>query len=248
MRNWIWVLLFSYLAVGHAQEIKTLDKLQLTLERTQKLIDYSEHSSEIIDSLWFVGKEYKFLNSNSIGSPFFFDEVKFNGSVIFNGKRYSDLNLFYDIVKDALVLHHSSSQLGFIFVELNKAWVEQFNLEKNGINYGFLSDTYFRNLKNKLPEGYFELVYENNLILLFKSSKVPIFDAYSSNHYKFIFKQTIYLIKNNRAYNITKKSDFLSVFEKSKKQIRSFLRHSNFFYNNASRSELISLIKYCENL
>ena len=250
MKYSYWIILLFILSAGiNAQESNNLKNMELTRERTEKLLDYSNLSWHSEDSLWYVGKEYKFFNTRGLGTPFFFDEMKLKGSLVFNGKSFDALDLFYDIVKDELVLHYLTTNRGSVFIVLNKAWISEFSLDVNSENYQFVPETHFNNnLINKVPEGFIEIAYKGNLKLLLKYSKKLRFEATSSDRFSYIFEQYMYLIKENKCYDITKKSQILSAFPDKKNQIKTYLRKSQIHYNKASRKELISLIQYCEKL
>jgi hypothetical protein len=249
LRYHIWIIVvFTLSNNSRAQDSTKLKNIELTRDRTAKVIEYSSLPRDNEDSLWYIGKEYEFLNTKDLGTPFFFDEMKFKGSLVFNGRSYSDLILFYDLVRDELVLHAKTKSKGSVFIILNKAWISEFSLEKNNEFFRFLPDSYFNNLLNKLPEGFLEVSYDNKLKLLFKYSKKIHFENNTSDRFNYNFEQNIYLIKENKSFEITSKSKFLSVFPEHKKQINAFLRKSQFRYKNATRSELISLIEYCEKL
>ncbi len=250
MRSNCWIIILFLFSVGiKAQETKDLENIDLTQERTIKLNDYSNLSWHSEDSLWYVGKEYKFFNTRGLGTPFFYDEMKLKGSLVFNGKSYSALDLFYDIVKDELVLHYLTKIRGSVFIILNKAWISEFTLDVNDIKYHFIPESYFNNgLINKLPEGFVELAYDGNIKLLLRYSKKLHFEATSSDRFNYIFEQKIYLIKDNKCFDVTKKYQILSVFPDNKNQIKTYLRKSQIHYKKATRSNLISLIQYCEKL
>lgn len=249
MNVYLLICLLVILTTGvFAQETGNTEKFKFTDERTRMLEELSGLSPMTEDPYWFVGKEYRFFYTGTTGTPFFMDETNIKGSLVFNGKKYSDQILFLDLVLENLVLNRDFKDKSSVYVSLNNAWIEEFSLEINGGNYRFLPVSYFSYVENKLPDGFLEVVYYNDLKLLFKHSKELHFEAIVNDNFKYKLKTIMYLVKDNKSFEITRRSELLSLFPENKKQIRSFLREYGIIYKNAIRHELKLLIGFCEGL
>jgi len=248
MKCGLFIAVFlSFSIIIKAQVLVDRNNNDFIQKRTARLLEISDLMRHNEDSLWFVGKEYKFFDSRNIGTPFFYETMKLQGSVVFNCQSYSGLDLFYDLVTDELVLQHKLKNGDCFFVALNKYWVEEFSLFNGYETFRFLKDSDFDYLKNKLPQGFLEIVYDNDLKLLIKYSKELKFEPSRTEHdYRYVYKMNRYLVKGNKCYQVTKKTGLFLVFPKNRKQIKTFLHKSKINYKKASRSELISLIEYCE--
>lgn len=248
LRVKIWIAVLFLLPVSlYAQMEKENESIRLMHERTKSLHSLSGKFPLPQDENWGIGKEYIFKYTQSMGTPFFMDELDFKGTVIFNGKKHDNLTLFHDLITRDLVLHHAFKGGNYAYICLNDAWIEEFILEKDDKTYYFLRSDYFDNkAESLLPEDFVEVIYNKELKLLFGHIKEISFNASEQNPESFTYIQKVYLIKDNTSFDVTRKSDFTSIFPHNKKQIRTFIRRSGFSYKKLTRSELISLMQLCE--
>lgn len=197
------------------------------------------------DELLFIGSQYFPLHYNTDGHQYYKTSNYTEGSVFLQDKHYSQLSLKYDIELDEIVLLYS-----------NVSGSEQsIVLQPHAIDSVYLHQTVFIP-QRLLPDstfnkGYYELIYNNNLVLFAKHRKyysvdnmdtTPPFGKYCET------TTSMYLYLNGETYKVNRRRHFLSCFEEHKSEIRRFMRRNKIRYNKANRNELEQLIHFCYEL
>ncbi len=155
------------------------------------------------------------------GTPFLYSYLQ-PGTVEYDGKKYTDTELMYDLVKDELILLHYN---GSARIQLIKSKVEAFTIaDRNFIHVK--SD---RSIDWGINEGYYEVIHKGKDLLLKKNLKV-LQTSYTSHSGRVdVFdRQKYYLVKNGKAIQISSRKSFLSLLGKT--DIDSKLRKSGITY------------------
>jgi hypothetical protein len=155
------------------------------------------------------------------GTPFLYSYLQ-PGSVEYDGKKYSDTELLYDLVKDELVLLHYN---GSARIQLIKSKVEAFKIA--GRNF-----IHVKADKSKdwgINEGYYEVIYRGKDLLIKKNLKV-LQSSYTSQSGRVDVydRKKFYLVRNDKANQVNSRKSFLSLL--GKKDIDSKLRKTGITY------------------
>lgn len=155
------------------------------------------------------------------GTPFLYSYLQ-PGTVEYDGKKYTDTELLYDLVKDELVLLHYN---GSARIQLIKSKVEAFTIAER-------SFIHIKAEKSKdwgINEGYYEVIHQGKDLLLKKNLKI-LQTSYTSHSGRVdVFdRQKFFLVRNGKANQISSRKNFLSLIGKS--DIDSKLRKSGITY------------------
>lgn len=180
-------------------------------------------------------------NSKVTGDPHFISDSFLKGSVTFNGRNFSDLDLKYDIYSDELVYRPASHPVIF----LNKEMVDSFE-----INSGFRS-YYFYNAgidPRRGPAGYVNLLYDGPTSLLVKYAKKiqPLADQ--GIHDLFHQELRIYLRKDTVITPVTGRKQLLGVLEDRKKELREYMKRHRLRIAIKEPDSLIPVLEYYDSL
>jgi len=190
------------------------------------------------------GIVYPIPDSKIKGNPFLLDAWAPTALYI-NNNTFHNFYVNYDLIIDNIVLKIELANGIERLIDLNKFQIDSFRLAN-----GFFINSLVLN-KDKPSPTFLERIYKGDYSLYMKYEKVFIrkynntspFGKYSS------VRKDIYLFYNNELYNVTRKSTFLSHFEKSKQSdIKKFMKRNHIRYRKALKSDLMELMKYCDIL
>jgi hypothetical protein len=200
------------------------------------------------DSLWYQGRIYEFELRAQIGTPYFLDKGTLEGNLTFKGKVYEDLLLSYNLVMDELIIEKKVDITSSIKLVLNKYFVEEFTLRAYGNHYHFRLHTEIKPIHDKLKEGFYEVAYDDDLMMLVKHQKVLLFDASRSDHYSYQGEKQVYLILAGRIFKVDSRRDYLQAFQEHKKSLRKYLRRSKINFEKSGTQTLSALCAYSKSL
>lgn len=196
------------------------------------------------DDLLINGVKYRAENIRANGNPFFEWERTLGEELFIKGQSYKNVNLFYDINLDQLILKKVQKNYFELEIVLNTSFIDSFYLA----NHLFVNLQCFS--KKNENTGYYEKIYAGRNMLLKKYKKrfVDSFDnrnpfgKFSPMHFTlFIFTEDI-LVKVNS------KKELLKFYSENKKQIRRFIRKNRTRYKKLSNPELIKLMNFCDEI
>ena len=135
-------------------------------------------------------REYSYLLAE--GHPFFGDGKMHKGAALYDGILYENLMLWYDMVKDQVVI---TSPFGAYKVYLISSQVDSFSIE----------DHRFIRLKDSLNptaprNGFYEQLYKGRISLLKKNRKFLREDVQLSGVRQFIDSSVSYYVKKGDTY------------------------------------------------
>ena len=110
------------------------------------------------------GRIWRNQYSNAVGDQFFLANTFLKGSVTFNGRRFNNLDLQYDITNDELILRIES----YPVIIMNKEMVDSFNLFFENRNYHIINAG---NDTSSVLRGYVNVLYDGPSTLYVKYSK-----------------------------------------------------------------------------
>jgi hypothetical protein len=212
---------------------------------------YGQTNSETSLYNWFdntVGKEnlgahngslhinpYRTVDKNN--HCYIYEEFN-KGDISYDGQSYYDVNLKYDVYKDALIIKpHETSD--YMSVNLIQEKTDSFSI--NGKNFVNLSHS-----KSALPEfikGYYEEIPIGNKIIFYikhhKDRREIIKDVTVYNEFE--EKNEFFLNYENTFYKVNTKKEIVKIFPKYKNKIDDF-------YSENKDMEKSNKNKFTENL
>lgn len=177
------------------------------------------------------------------------DKVKFyktgewlSGSVVYAGQLFSNLRLKYDVFEDQLLIK-----------KLDRLGGGPMLLFKDKVSSFIIDGTEFVNINNPKIDrsfnGYFELLWSNDIRLLAKHRKNDfIRKDRSASYYEFIDRDKEYMLEvGNNHYPINKKRDLQQLFPDLKKDIDSFYQKNKRLRSRDIDAFMISLVQTLED-
>jgi len=162
------------------------------------------------------------------------------GSVFFNGRRFDNLDLLYDIYSDELLLRSVS----YPVIIMNKEMVDSFILVFDNRNYPVI------NAGNDSPgvlRGYVNIIYEgpSTLYVKYKKNIQPLavdgrYDLFHSDH-------SVYLKKGEEIVAVGKK-ELLNLLEDKRKEIRLYLKSNSLKLRQKDPETYIPVLRYYDSL
>ena len=232
------VILFSFLLIS----IQTVCAQQ----------HFSQNNSAHQKEIWFdnlVG----FENSGIINGPEYFIALQgtnthpFYGSrdlslesVVFNGQRYSNVALMYDIYSDILILRHRDKNGIFVLIELAKENVDGFTLY--GHQFKKLSKV---SLDGKIQSPqFYDILLDGEVMDLIAKRKKTTHVVGSRPEYQ--YDEKFYFLKNNELIPITRKKNIYAAFPRSVKSIQEYINKNKL--NIRNEKDLLLISRFCDSL
>ncbi len=217
---------------------------------------HSQTNNDVNVYNWFdntVGKNNLDLNNGvphinpyrSIGDNHLYLINKYEiGKIDYDGQKYFEVKLKYDIYRDILVLnpYGESENIG---INLNSSKVEAFSiLDKN-----------FVKIDKKVPtvpeftSGYYEESKVAEALTLYIKHHKDIQKTVSENGISYSFKENnlFFIDLKNIIYSIRGKSDIIKLFPDQKKQINGFYLMNRELQKSDLNQFMKNLMKYISN-
>jgi hypothetical protein len=186
------------------------------------------------------GRIWRNQYSKAVGDQFFLSNEFLKGSVVFNGRRFDNLDLLYDIKSDELLLRTES----YPVIIMNKEMVDSFSLVFNNRNFHVI------NAGNDSPgvlRGYVNIIYEgpSTLYVKYKKNIQPLavdgrYDLFHSDH-------SVYLKKGEEIVAVGKK-ELLNLLEDKRKEIRLYLKSNSLKLRQKDPETYIPVLRYYDSL
>jgi len=185
------------------------------------------------------GPEYYYDDKTRGGDPFFGTQQFHDGSVIYDGNIFENLDVGYDIFRDELFISD-----GIIAtLKLPQEKVAGFSLGNNTFIM-IQNDTLWR---NQLNSGYYHLLYNGELKVLAKRKKKIIPSSDGQYRYMFEGADKLYVLKNNIFYPIRSKGALRKILADEKKPIREYY-NENWLTMLEVESYVVNICQYYDFL
>jgi hypothetical protein len=187
------------------------------------------------------GRIWRNKYSKAVGDQFFLSNVFLKGTVIFNGRRFDNLDLLYDINSDELLLRTES----YPIIMMNKEMVDSFILVFDNRKY------YVINAGKDSPgvlKGYVNIMYDgpSELYVKYKKNIQPL--AVDGRYDLFHPSNSVYLKKGSEIVPVAGKKEFLNLLEDKKKEIRLYLKSNRLKLRQKDPETYIPVLRYYDSL
>lgn len=187
------------------------------------------------------GRIWRNQYSKTFGDQFFLANTFLKGSVAFNGQRFDNLDLLYDIANDELILRVES----YPVILMNKEMVDSFSLVFRNRNYHIINAG---NDTSGFLRGYVNVLYNGPSTLYVKYTKKIQPMAVDGRYDLFYEEHTVYLRKDKEIVPVTGKRQLLNLLEDKKKEIRYYLRSNKLRLMQKDPGTYIPALRHYDSL
>jgi hypothetical protein len=199
---------------------------QDTLKENQIL-----YNGRIWKNLYYMVQEDQFLFSRKFLS----------GSVTVRGKTFGDISLMYDLFKDEILTPISTGGI----LQLNKEMVDSFSILYQNKTYRF---TRFPEDSLEGLKGYVNVRYKGKIALYIKYSKKIDRQKTEGENDKFYLITRIFILKDDKVYLVTGKSDLFKVLNEDKAQIKNFIKKNNLLVSKKEPESFIPVLRFYDSI
>lgn len=189
----------------------------------------------------YRGKEYTDYDHRITGTPFFNDSYFAKGSIVYDEIFYNNVQLFYDILHDDVVIRNYNDTPLVLVKEKISAF-----------NYGahrFINLSTDSSLANSKISGFYEVLYNGNTKFFAKHKKEiaeKITTTYSESH--FAEKKGYYILKDNIMYAADDKNSVLAIMKDHKNDMNKFLHQYKIKFKNNFENAVTGLLQHYDEL
>ena len=227
--------------------VLTISNFQLSAQETTNstYLNWFDNKVGIENTALYEGivyrEAYRTINEKV---KFFKSAQWYNGSVVYSGQEFYNVQLKYDVYGDQLILKQLD-RLGGGALILFKSKVSSFKIE----------DSEFVHLKgaaaNTEIDGFYELLWtDTNIRLLAKHQKNDfVRKDRSAAYYEFVDEKKQYLIELDGAfYPANKKKEITDLFIELKKEVDNFYQKNKRLRSRDGDAFMISLLRNIDQL
>jgi len=233
--RWILFLLISINAVN--AQVDSSPQLLFNQIYSAAEKEYGIHQ-ELIKGLLFENK-----NQDAKGHPYFLNSYSNQGSVIYRGKQYSNLNLRYDVYDQQVLLIYLFDN-DVYKLHLQNEFITEFTIE----NKKFIYEAYGANEDAK----FYQVIGEDRPIKALYFWKKDLENLYANNSDKKMFSSELketFILFNNQLVSFNGNRSFTQKFtSKSKSAIKEYFRKNKTKVKRANDYEMELLIEFINAL
>ncbi len=190
----------------------------------------------------YNGTAYLTYGSNVQGYATFQDQSLVNGSIVYDGIRYDNVPLLYDLYLDKVV---TAAYGNNAMISLIKEKVSDFYLNQHHFIYlNPVNDS--RGLQ--MPNGFFDLLYDGKFKVLLKRVKKLQFSTNVDAPYYFTSKTNYFLERNGEYEEFSSESSFLNLFKDKKNEMKKYLSDNKIRFKDNPEKAIVILAKYYDQL
>ncbi|HBC78383.1 MAG TPA: hypothetical protein DEO60_14010 [Bacteroidales bacterium] len=179
--------------------------------------------------------------SKVTGDQFFLTDKYITGSVTFNGRRFDNLNLKYDIYSDELLLSIESHPV----ILLNKEMTDSFSLGFGNRSYHIINagtDTM------SALKGYVNLLYKGPSALYVKYKKIIQPQADEGKYDLFYQEHVVFLRKGSGIVPVNGKRKLFKLLGDKKKEIRDYLKKAGIKVSQKDPFTYIPVLQFYDDI
>lgn len=182
--------------------------------------------------LLYTGTEYVKVFGPINGTPFF-PARNNNGSVLYHGNHYPDVELLYDCEDDDVVIRNLQGQLK---LRLVREKLEGFEVDGHR----------FVKLRLLGPEGeFYEELYNGRRRLLIQWQKKMASDQRASNEYA--LKKSVFILEEGRIIPLDRSSDLYDIVTGRSNEARKIYREKRLNFKKDPEGAALSMLREMES-
>ncbi len=234
-------LFFSGLLFGNLSSLAQFQKID-TLTAYFNQLYSSVQEVYGTDQVLCNGVFYQDVYQAKIGHPFLFEDQFYRETITFKGKKYSDIDVKYDIYEQRLIVYLKNDNT-VNWVILPNDFISAFTL--NGKHF-------IRCILHDEP-AFYEAIYDAGKIKCLYFWSKSRFDAGRkdlSNTVEFKYNlRKNYLILDGQLLQYRKNNSFINAFPKQiKHELKSYMNSNRIKVNSSDNNTLYELLTYADSL
>jgi hypothetical protein len=189
----------------------------------------------------YNGIEYIDYDHRITGDPFFEDSYLTKGSIIYDGIFYDNLQLFYDVLRDNVVIKNYNNAPLLLINEK----VAAFSL----LGHKFINIETDSTISQNNALGFCDVLSEGYLKLLAKRKKVVVEKSsvqYSESVYT--EKDAYYILKDEILYPVSDEKTVLALMKDKKSEVQKFLHQNKIKFRKNPEAAMIKMVDYYNQL
>jgi hypothetical protein len=193
------------------------------------------------------GKEYESYYNKSKVKPLLFSGRPRNAAAFTKTRKYVNLILQYDTFLDEVIYTDTSKMINSRFpqIALNKDIIDGFNLyfKDDSLKFRYLRQPEYS--ARNIEEGYYEIAYMggSQYIIKHESSSYEREGLVNYN-----YSPVNYISTGSRFYPVRNKKNMLRLMGDKSREVKKFIRSRRVRIGQASRDQIISVLKYYDGL
>ena len=183
-----------------------------------------------------------YLSTILSGNPFLDSTTARPGTIVYNGIRYDEVPMLFDIAKNTVVV--VSPYSNFMQELLN-----------NRISRFSLNDHDFVNLTaaetgNQMPGGFYEILFDGKASKLYKKHLKAIKEIISNEKVNRVIEEAeeYYILKDGRYHPVTRAAQVAEIYKDHAQQMRAFMRNIHFRNTRNHAGKLPEIVAHYETL
>ena len=190
----------------------------------------------------YNGRLYYIYDSRDEEFQFFDSRKLVKGTVYYDGQRYENIPMMYDIVRDELIITHANGY-------------ENILLQSPKIKYFSLHDHHFkrfesgREINADMKTGFYDEVYTGKtrtLVRRTKQRQEKIVEKKVTA--QFSPKNFYYVFKDDRYYQVHSRKSFFALFPEQKRELRKELREKNIRFRKNREAAIVTMVARYDEL
>lgn len=175
------------------------------------------------------------------GDPYLFTNIFLPAELSFNGRKFTEVKLRYDIHNDHIMIPLNLDQI----IIMNKEMVDSFSISYNNRVYNFIN-----NHSDTLPaiSGYLNILYKGRSALYVKYEKKINMEVTDYSDGEFYQRQRVLFVTDGRVHELSKLKDIFNIAGDKKKMIRSYMNENRIKVNRKQPDSFIPLVRFYDSL
>jgi hypothetical protein len=208
----------------------------------ESLSFYAGHQDTTLQKqILYNGRVWRNLYYGVRGNQFLFSSDFLPGTVTMGGKYFDNIRIRYDIYKDEIMIPVSPVTV----VQLNREMVDSFSIQFENKWYRFTGHTIF---SQDMLKGYVNILYSDNTSLYVKYKKEIDLLAENQKFDRFSQTQHIFVMKDDKIYQVSGKKDFLKILADNKQQVRNLMKTNRLKIIKSDPSSFVPVLKFYDSL
>lgn len=175
------------------------------------------------------------------GFPFFQEQDWIKGYVDYDGIKYHQVSLKYDLLTDELIVQHFD---GLSSINLVKSKVKDFNISGHRFIHLQQTDSLL-----KIPSGFYEELYNKKLILLAKRTKT-VGETISQAGVKrnILISNRYFVYKDGQFLQYKSLSSLSKILKNRKKELSQYVKTNKKQFKNEPEKAMVAIATYYDQL
>lgn len=189
----------------------------------------------------YNGSEYIDYDHRITGNPFFASSYFADGDLVYDGILYTDVQLFYDILHDDVVIkNYNDTALLLVKEKIS--------------SFDYAAHHFVKLVADSLETGitiagFYDLLYDRN-IKLFAKRKKEIVEKINLQYSEssFIEHDGYYIFKNNIYYPVNDKKSVLNILKEKRNELVKFLHRNKIKFRKDSETAIMKMVAFYDGL